>query len=346
MVKRSARLSGILGSAGSRSVLVGFAPASTLFRASRADVLDESTGRGYQRRISEQHSLDFRRYIQRAGSTTIPLTFNVRPGQRGSWRLVRRPGRGAELLLDLSRGPVLLQVDCQHRLGYLEGLSVELPFMIYTGLTEREEMEVFNVINSKARGLSGSLLDFHDSRLSADLGHERPELLVALRLNEDSSSPWFKSLDLGGVSTSGMKRRASLRTMQKAVRRFLTASNVLAETDVDHVAAAVLEYWEAVRTVLATEWEQPRRHMITKGIGVYSLMGLLSDLWQEIRSSGLAPNRATFAALLSDFVHEFDWSSQGPLRGLGGESGAREALAILRFTRARALSARGAGAHA
>jgi hypothetical protein len=31
--------------------------------------------------------------------------------------------------------------------------------MCFLGLTEREEMEVFNVINSKAKGLSTSLLD-------------------------------------------------------------------------------------------------------------------------------------------------------------------------------------------
>jgi DNA sulfur modification protein DndB len=51
--------------------------------------------------------------------------------------------------------------------------------MCFLGLTEREEMEVFNVINSKAKGLSTSLLDFHDATLAADLASDRPELFIA-----------------------------------------------------------------------------------------------------------------------------------------------------------------------
>jgi hypothetical protein len=44
--------------------------------------------------------------------------------------------------------------------------------MCYIGLTEREEMEIFSVINGKAKGLSTSLLDFHDATLATDLAKE------------------------------------------------------------------------------------------------------------------------------------------------------------------------------
>src|SRR5688572_21644020 len=84
-------LTALRGRAADRDVLLGFAPAHTLHHISFADVLDEHTGRGYQRRFSDQHSLDFRRYIQRQGSTTIPLTFNLRPATRERvWRIVDR----------------------------------------------------------------------------------------------------------------------------------------------------------------------------------------------------------------------------------------------------------------
>src|SRR5438128_1055260 len=72
-------LHGVVGVAGHKEVLLGFAPAGVLHALSFADVLDEDTGRGYQRRFNAPHSLDFRRYIQRAGTSTIPLTFNLRP---------------------------------------------------------------------------------------------------------------------------------------------------------------------------------------------------------------------------------------------------------------------------
>jgi hypothetical protein len=46
--------------------------------------------------------------------------------------------------------------------------------------------------------------------------------------------------------------------------------------------------------------------------------------------------RNQFAELLSDFALDFDWSTDGPLKGLGGESGALEALEVIRKARERA----------
>ena len=158
----------MLGRAAQRRVLIGFAPADLLHALSFADVLDEDTGRGYQRRFNSLHSLDFRKYIQKDNSTTIPLTFNLRPRDDGAWRIVERGSSRARLEISAPNVKVLSQVDCQHRLGHLSDLSVELPFMCFIGLSEREEMEIFNVINSKAKGLSSSLLDFHDAQLSTD----------------------------------------------------------------------------------------------------------------------------------------------------------------------------------
>jgi len=279
--------------------------------------------------------LDFRRYIQAVGSATPPLTFNLRPRSDGAWS-IRTHANCVDVLIARGVGPILAQVDCQHRLGHLRDLNVSLPFMIFLGLTEREELEIFNIINSKAKGLSGSLLDFHESKLLKDFAGDRPELFVALHLNESTDSPWYKQLDLGGKPTSGMTRRASLRTMQKAVKRFIAAGDVLANETPQTAAVLVEEYWTAVSTVLAVAWAKPRNHFLTKGIGVYALMGILADLWAELRNSGLPPNRTNFASLLSDFACDFDWSTTGPLRGLGGESGAKEALTLLRSARMRA----------
>src|SRR4029077_16288413 len=174
------RLEGTLGVAVSRPALVGFAPARLLHRLSFADVLDEERGSGYQRRLNPQPSLHFRRYVQTAGATTIPLTLNARPSEGDGWRIIGT-GAGARLEIDPAAPRVLTQVDCQHRLGHLDDLDLHLPFMCFLGLTAREEMEVFRIINSKAKGLSTSLLDFHDAQLATDLCQERPELFIALQ---------------------------------------------------------------------------------------------------------------------------------------------------------------------
>jgi len=325
----------MLGRCAQRRVLLGFASADILHAVSFADVLDEDTGRGYQRRFNARHSLDFRRYIQKPTSTTIPLTFNLRPRSDQAWQLVKTSRARVKLRISSDAGKVLAQVDCQHRLGHLGDLTVDLPFMCFIGLSEREEMEVFNIINSKAKGLSTSLLDFHDAQLSLDLAADRPELFIALFLKNDARSPWYRQLDLGGASTSGMKRRASLRTLQKAIKRFLAKTKITRTQSAEFAAQLILDFWRAVAVALPEQWSNPRKHLVTKGIGVYALMDIAADLYSEARATQTF-DKQYFVAALADFATEFDWSTDGPLKGLGGEGGVKSAVALIREMRKKA----------
>lgn len=330
-------IEGYVGKSADREVFLGFAESDVLYSLSFAEVLDEESGQGYQRRFAPPHSLDFRRYIQCPTSSTIPLTFNLRPVSDESWRLVRLKKGYARLEIRSDVPKVLSQVDCQHRLGHLGDLKISLPFMSFIGLTIKEEMEIFNVINGKAKGLSASLLDYHDAQLATDLATERPELFIALRLNDAPDSPWLKQLDLGGKKTSGMTRRASLRTMQKAAKRFLQQSNILEQLSVPETAKIVADFWRAVAVVLEDQWKEPRKNFITKGIGVYALMGIAADLVKDAERDERLCDETFFAGALNDFVHEIDWSKSGIFKGLGGEAGAQEALEILRSARRKDL---------
>ena len=326
------KLSGIQGLSGGVNTFMGFAAANLLYSCSFADVLNESTGKGYQRRFNDRHSLDFRKYIQKPSSTTIPLTFNLRRELSTYWNVEVNAGRAT---LRVSSGEkVLSQVDCQHRLGYLADLDVMLPFIAFIGLSEKQEMAIFNTINSKAKGLPGSLLDFHETKLVEDIEKEKPELVLAVRLNDDPSSPWYKMLDLGGNRTSGMQRRASLRTMQRAIRLFLrNISDHRSSTQRNALYDVVLAYWNAVVTVLQDEWNAPRKHMLCKGVGVYSLMALAADMYQEKDQLPHLDWDDYFRIKFGTFAQSVDWSNQGPLKGLGGEAGVKEATKILRLAR-------------
>lgn len=322
-----------IGFSGGRRVLLGFAPATVLHDLSFADVINEDTGRGYQRRFNAQHSLDFRRYIQGANSSTIPLTLNLRPRTERAWSLVEEVGGASAVIrIAANSGKIFAQVDCQHRLGYLNDLPTILPFMSYIELSVREEMEVFNVINSKAKGLSTSLLDFHEATLAGDLAFERPELFIALQLNNQQQSPWYRQLDLGGEKTSGLTRRASLRTMQKAVKRFLVHSKILRSHGPEVASRILIDFWSAVTLVVNDVWDQPRRHLLAKGVGVYALTDTAADLYLEAPSAA-ACDRKYFVATLSDFLPDIDWSNEGALRGLGGEAGVKSAVQIIRQLR-------------
>jgi DNA sulfur modification protein DndB len=316
-----------------REVFLGFAPANLLYAFSFADVLEEDTGRGYQRKFNATHSLDFRRYIQQEKSSTIPLTLNARERVDGAWRLERDRAPHARLVVVDESMKIFTQVDCQHRLGHLNDLTIELPFMCFLGLTEREEMEVFNVINKKAMGLSTSLLDFHDSRLAMDLAAESPELFIAIHLKNDNQSPWFNQVSLGGKATSGMTRRASLRTLQTAVKRFLTQTKILQKHPPEIVAQMVLDFWSAVSVLLRDAWSNPRKTLLCKGVGVYALMGIAADLVNEAGSATI--DKLYFRNKLADFIQDTDWSNAGPMKGFGGESGVTAALDFLRTRRGK-----------
>ena len=315
---------------------MGFAPANLLCRLSFPDILNEDRGTGYQRPFNERHSQDFRRYIKSPDSSTIPLTLNLRPAAQDDWAIVETGSSVAQLRISSAAEKIMAQVDCQHRLGHLSDLPISLPFMCFIGLSQREEMEVFSVINSKARGLSTSLLDYHEAQLAEALAEERPELFIALHLNRSEESPWHRRLNLGGKTTSGLKRIVSLRMMQQAIHDFLKATRASKSQTPDDCVRLILDFWNSIISVLPDQWADPRHHMLTKGVGVYALMHIAADIYNEARAAGRTCDRRTFTTALSDFADAVDWSTTGPLRGFGGQSGVKAAVEHIREARKRA----------
>lgn len=327
------QLEGIIGRCGDREVFVGFARAQVLARLSFPDVLDESTGAGYQRRFSPEHSLEFKRYIHTEGATSIPLTFNLRASAREHWNVVRGSNsstRHATLTVAAGAGPVMAQVDGQHRLGFLQDSPIEFAFMAFLGVSIEDEVEIFRTINGKAKGLSSSLLDYTEARsIGADLPKVKPELYIALRLHEDPSSPWYQRLDLGGNKTVGMKRIASLRTMQTAVKRMLRTIGPVDKATVSSLPPAVIAFWRAVVFLLPMQWQNPRKHVLSKGVGVHALTGVAGHLMLEARAEGRSPDFDFFVGKLSDFIDRIDWSNDGTLQGYGGLGGADTVLEMM-----------------
>lgn len=319
-------IEGIIGKCGAYEVFLGFASAGQLHSLSFPDVLDESTGRGYQRERDIQHSASFRNYISRPDSSTITLTFNLRPDRKKGWSLERKNGV-ATLRLAPEIKP-LAQVDCQHRLGELAGSDIQLAFMAFVGLDLRSEMAMFTVINSKARGLSSSLTDFHNSNLISDLFADAPHLYLARRLNDDLDSPWFKMIKLGGKPTPGLKRKTSLRMMQTAVHEFLSNSPERMFTDADTTYEVVADFWRAVAQVFSGEWFDPRHHLLTKGVGLHSLMHLAADLVQN--ANGAKLDKAFFVSRLLVLKGKIDWRSNGPFSSVGGKKGVAAVTAHLK----------------
>lgn len=313
-------------------VVLGSARAKDLYEASFADVLDEAADAGYQRPFDAAHSREFRAYIERDGATTIPLTLNLRGGEGEGWDL--REQGGAWLLRvalpELGGSPVLARVDCQHRLGNMGDSPIGLTFQCFLGLSIEKEMEIFSVINGKAKGLSSSLLDYHKTKLSPNIGEEQPELHIAKKLNEDPGSVWRGAVKLGGAGTQGSHRKVSLRGLQSATRLFLKGSPLGSDgSSVEEKYRVVRDFWSAVADVWREAWETPRRHLLTKGVGVTALSLLAGDILTASLMHGQVPGRKEFSHYLAPLRH-VDWSKSGQFKGFGGRQGAAEVHEILR----------------
>lgn len=320
---------GILRQSGHQRVFLGQALASTLCAQSFTDVLNEDTGTGYQRPFNARHSRDFRAYIQRPDSSTVPLVFNLRRELSAFWE-VRESGSGLATLAMRVGCRCLAQVDCQHRLGELEDCSIPLVFMTFINLDLRSEMALFYVINSKARGLSSSLTDYHQSNLIDDIRREAPHLFIARRLNEDPDSPWFQMIRYGGERTSGIKRRASLRMMQKSVMRLLRILGDDGSSDIDVLYNVFCSYWNAVKRLFPDEWLDHRRHLLTKGLGLYSLTMLFGVVAKERDYEALTED--WFFERLMPLCGHVDWGTHGEFAGLGGQKGVQVVFEKLKET--------------
>lgn len=320
-------VSGIIGKSGNLPVFIGFEKASTLISLSFPDTLNEDSGEGYQRPYSKSHSLDFKNYITRSGSSTPPLTFNLRNEYAGYWRIENGEGNSATLFIQCGV-KCLAQVDCQHRLGELAGVDIQLAFMTYIGLDLRQEMAIFNVINSKAKGLSSSLTDYHESKLLNDLATEAPHLFISRKLNEDQESPWYRLIRYGGETTSGLKRRTSFRMMQKTVQTFLSQTKTCLHASLEEKYRIVLNFWVAVKNSFPEEWKEHRNNLITKGVGLYGLMQVMGDLVKQDPRADFSV--VYFENCLAPLKGSFDWSSHGRFAYVGGKKGVQDVYQALK----------------
>lgn len=320
-------IDGVLGKSSQYDVFLGFAPAYILKKHSFAEILNEDTGEGYQRPFNREHSLDFKRYISKNNSSTPPLTFNLRKDNNECWEITSNQGRSAKLVLR-ENSRCLAQVDCQHRLGELDNIDIELPFMAYIGLDLRQEMAIFNIINSKAKGLSSSLTDYHESKLLEDLATDAPHLFISRKLNEDENSPWFKMIRCGGETTSGLKRRASFRMMQKTIASFLSQVKSNEFGSLQDKYNIILNYWIAIKTLFPSAWQDHRHHLITKGVGLYSLMQLLGDIVKRAPRASFTQDY--FITILDPIKSSFDWTSNGRFAYVGGRKGVQNVYLALK----------------
>ncbi len=304
-------------SAGSYSVFQGSASLSTLAAVSSADQFIMETEEGVQRPVDKGHAMGFRKYIlkvQEGGKATAPpLIFSL-----------RAPVRLEDGQLVIPRQQTALaQLDAQHRMAFTGDLDIPLPFVIYHSLTREEEIEIFTTINDKHKGLTKSLVDSHTLTLGKKSAQQdNPHLAIAGELNKDPNSPWYQAVNTGGISqtTPGTKRKVNLRTFQQAVHTLISGPRCQ-NSEYDTKYQAVKNFWQAVANTFADAWQNHRKNLLTKGVGIAAVASVGRSVIEEC----LAKNDISVAAMATYLkkLEGLEWGNKtSPLAYVGGRKGA------------------------
>jgi hypothetical protein len=110
--------------------------------------------------------------------------------------------------------------------------------------------------------------------------------------------------------------------MQKSIQRYLIKTHFVEKHGAEKSYEVIADYWRAVSKVFNKEWNDQRHYLLTKGIGLYALMNLLSDYVLEKKVGLLTEDY--FIKNLRILSKSVDWSTSGMFAGVGGQKGANK----------------------
>lgn len=268
--------------------------------------LDPRTGRGYQRlpqnaRVNEL-AVDLRK-----GRVDLPTAILLNLRGRSAERALIDGMMDLNHLRATAKDPLdgkFFVVDGQHRVLALKRLIEEffedrwlhyqIPFVCMIGATEKEEMEQFYLVNSKAKSVRTDLAyellyqraedpDVMEGLIERGKDWQVTATGIVKLLNTDSPV-WrgrirFPAMEKGDT----VMPSASMVTSLKPV---LQASYFKALSTPQQVQI-IDAYWRGIRNIYPEAFDQPAEFSLQKGIGVIVLHTVLMQVVEVARSNGL-----------------------------------------------------------
>lgn len=330
----------------------GYAPLAELAIISTADIFDQDTNKvGLQRDLSPSHAASAYEYVSRPPDKDYPRAFpEIVLNVRDESVLRIEPVEGDEdhvrLIFDVdairqARTVKVSRVDGNHRLYYSAGderrqpVYLPAPFQIHVSLSKDQEASLFVDMNANQKGLNTSHLAWLVNRLSPEETEmkDHPERWIALRLAEDSGSPWHGIIHMGGsragAREQGLVRSVNLKSLEGGVKRTLGKSVYIHDlTDLKAHYILVRNFWHAVKETFAKEWREPKDFLILRNLGVLSLSILAGTIIDRCIAHQKV-DVADMARYLSQCTTTWDWEAAATGdRSVSGMSGNRAALII------------------
>ena len=290
---------------------------------SYSKLFNDPSGKGYQRPINKKRCTDFADYLsQGEDSLYTPILLNA----AGNWEFHaydrQRPNYGR--LICRKKATLM---DGQHRLGgikeYIEETdsTLSVPFLAFHYLDEDEEIKLFDVINTKAKGI-GTSLSRYLNRNNDDLSW------VATNLILKPESPFFSKGTL--IGKRNKEKHITLQNLYQIVN-LLTKKSDLAKLPKEKILNITMFYFNLIKELLPDEWEDYKNYRLTHITCLNALAIVGNELINEnylVKSQ--QPDSVKIANKLLN-LGEIDWSASGDLKFVKGMAGTKILANDIRF---------------
>ncbi|WP_338652979.1 DGQHR domain-containing protein [Lysinibacillus sp. Y5S-8] len=293
----------------------GFVSSQVAVTFSYSKLYNDPSGKGYQRPINKKRCSDFADYLSKGeDSLYTPILLNA----AGNWEFhaydKHRPNLGR---LICKKKATLM--DGQHRLGGIKDYISEtdsmlnVPFLAFHYLDDDEEIKLFDVINTKAKGI-GTSLSRYLNRDNDDVSW------VATNLILRPESPFFSKGTLTGKRSK--EKNITLQNLYSMVK-LLTKKSLLEKLSKEKKLNLCLFYFNTIKELFPDEWEDNSLYRMTH-VTCLNALAIVGN--QIINDNYLVksqqPDSVKIAQILMN-LKEIDWFSNGDLKYLKGAAGSK-----------------------
>lgn len=293
----------------------GFVSSQVAVTFSYSKLYNDPSGKGYQRPINKKRCSDFANYLSKGeDSLYTPILLNA----AGNWEFhaydKNRPNFGR--LICKSKATLM---DGQHRLGGIKEYisetdsTLNVPFLAFHYLDDDEEIKLFDVINTKAKGIGTSL--------SRYLNRDNDEVSwVATNLILRPESPFFSKGTLTGKRSK--EKNITLQNLYNIVK-LLTKKSALDKLSKEKKLNLCLFYFNTIKELFPEEWGDNSLYRMTH-ITCLNALAIVGNkvINENYLSKSQQPDSVKIAQILMN-LNEIDWLSTGDLKYLKGAAGSK-----------------------
>ncbi|MEI4769873.1 DGQHR domain-containing protein [Psychrobacillus sp. FJAT-51614] len=293
----------------------GFVSSQVAINFSFSKPYNDPSGKGYQRPINKRRSIDFAKYLsQGEDALYTPILLNA----TGNW-VFHAYSKERPLFGRLIASSKASLMDGQHRLSGIKeyvkttDATLNVPFLAFHYLEEDEEIKLFNVINTKAKGI-GTSLSKYLNRDNDDISW------VATNLILRPESPFFSKGTLIGKRTKD--KHITLQNLYNLVTLLIKKSK-LENLTKDKILSITLFYFNKIKELFPEQWEDFKTYRLTHIVSLNALAIAGNEILNRNFLSKSQQINSTRILPLLENLRQIDWSTNGDLKYLKGVSGSK-----------------------